>query len=108
MDHEQKIEQEVQKTLAQFERAERLRPGPFFHTRIEARLREMDEAGSWIPVFGILKSALLVLLVACNVATAAVLLRSGDSGETDRTDVVDAVGRELGLDSHGATMFLIE
>lgn len=108
MDREQRIDQEVRKTLDQFERGERITPNPFFRTRIEARLRKRDEAKGWVLVFRALKPALLALLIACNIATATVLLRRGAGEGFDRSDVVSAIGEELGLDRHAIDLFLTE
>lgn len=108
MKREERVEQEVEKTLQQFDRAERIRPDPFFYTRVQARLKDSNRARGRILVFGVLKPALLVLLVACNVATAAVLLKSGGADAIDRSAVVSAVGEELGLDTYVVDPFLNE
>ena len=106
MDREQRIEQEVQAALRQLERGTRLAPSPLFFAGVQARLRARGQARGRVLLAGILKPALLMVLVACNIATAALLLRSGLFQGIDRTAVVTALGEELQLGTQETDPFL--
>ena len=108
MDREEMIQKEVQAALEQFERAKRLTPRAFFYTRVRARLEERERARGWTLMSGVLKPGLLALLVACNIATAAVLLKEGDTEAIDRSTVVNTIGEELGLGRSDTDLFLTE
>ena len=76
------IEQQINKTLEQFEQADALPPNPYFYTRVQARLDEKREQRH---LFGaILKPALLTVLLAVNLSTA--IWYMGSLGQTDQTD----------------------
>ena len=108
MERKQKIEQEVQKTLEQFDRAERLRPNPFFYTRVRARIDERERAKRWSFLAGVLKPAFLVLLVVFNTITAAFFLRDKATESMDRRELVMAFAQELGLETRETDLFVIE
>ncbi|RMG41168.1 MAG: hypothetical protein D6732_02755 [Methanobacteriota archaeon] len=68
MNRKKRIEQEVQKTLEQFQQADRLPPDPYFYTRLKSRLAEKQRKGEKLPV--LLKPAFLTLLFLLNIITA--------------------------------------
>ena len=74
MEHEQKIVREVKKTLELLEQTERLKPNPFFFTRVQARIQEKKKEPAWQGLPGILKPVLLAILLAMNIFTAVYFL----------------------------------
>lgn len=99
MEREQKIAQEIDKTLGFLEHSDRLKPSPFFYIRLQARIdaQEKKSVSQWFP--GILKPALLVLLLAVNILTVVFFL-SNDTSEstaTVRSALKSEFAREFGL-----------
>lgn len=68
MDKKEKIEQEIRKTLAQFDQAEQFPANPWFYTRVQARLEESRNRRAVLSA--ILRPALLTALVVINLSTA--------------------------------------
>ena len=83
MDRKKRIEQEVQKTLAQFEKAEQLPPDPYFYTRLKSRLEERQRSEAKLPL--LLRPAFLALLFVLNIISAGWYL-SSDSIDTAATE----------------------
>lgn len=77
MNRKEKIEQEVRKTLEQFDQAEKLPPDPYFYTRLKSRLDEKQHRGVRFPA--LLKPAFLALLFILNVLTASWYLSAGST-----------------------------
>ncbi|MFZ5516675.1 MAG: hypothetical protein ACOY90_08560 [Candidatus Zhuqueibacterota bacterium] len=92
MNRKQKIEQEIEKTLGQFERAERLPSNPYFHTRVQARLNETPEPS------GVLKPIFLAVLLTLNILTAVYFIGGGTSQSTARSDLLSEFAQEIGLE----------
>ncbi len=70
MDRKQTIQNEIDKTLQQFERAERLQPNAFLLTRIKAQIASENQVSPKTWALRVLRPALLALIVAANVVTA--------------------------------------
>lgn len=108
MNRKQKIEQEVEKTLEQFERAERLPGNPYFYTRVQARLDESEPVKRKSLVPAVLKPVFLGVLVSLNVLTAVYFL-SGSSAQTaDRSDLLSEFAQEYGLEESDSDLFIIQ
>ena len=98
MDREKKIQNEVNKTLDQFDQAERLKPNPYLATRIEALVREEQKEKSWNLGWGLLKPALMLVVVAANILTVSAFL--GYNSETpESNDKVSVFAQEFGLET---------
>lgn len=67
MNKQEKIEQEIAKTLGTFDKAELIPPNPYFYTRVKARLDERHRKQSVFSSF--LKPALLIALLLINAFT---------------------------------------
>ena len=85
MDKRKRVREEVEKTMSLLDRMENLEAGPFFYTRVEAKLRSKErEKKIKLPGFlgaGVLKPALLVLLLMINLVSAVFfLVGSKDTG----------------------------
>jgi len=89
MDKRKRVREEVEKTMSLLDRMENLEAGPFFYTRVEARLRskEREEKLKQPGIFGVkvLKPALLALLLVANLISAVFfLVGSRDTGLTEQ------------------------
>lgn len=90
MSKRNRVRDEVEKTMSLLDRLENLEAGPYFYTRVAAKLRSRErEEQIRQPVFwgaGVLKPALLTLLLAVNFISAGLfLLKPGDTGVTGET-----------------------
>ncbi len=108
MNRKQKIEQEIEKTLEQFERAERMPGNPYFYTRVQARMDEADEAKRRTLIPAALKPVFLGALLSLNILTAVYFL-SGNSAQTaDRSDLLSEFAQEYGLEESDSDLFIIQ
>jgi hypothetical protein len=78
MDKRKRVREEVEETMALMDQMETLDPGPYFYTRVEARLRgeEREARVRLLDLLGsrILKPALLALLLLINLFSAVYFL----------------------------------
>jgi hypothetical protein len=108
MNKKEKIEQEIQKTLDQFENVEQLPPNPYFYTRVQARLDKTRKQQSLISA--ILRPALLTTLVAINMGTAFWYF-SGDEQQSQintRQELAEILQDDLTLVNEQNNIFIIE
>lgn len=89
MDKQKRVQEEVEKTMSLLDRMENLEAGPYFYTRIEARLRskEREEKTKLLGFLGarVLKPALLLLLLMINLISVFFFLKeSGDTGLAEK------------------------
>lgn len=108
MSKKEKIEQEIQKTLDQFENPEKLPPNPYFFTRVQARLEETRKQQSVMAA--ILRPALLTVLVAINLGTAFWYF-SGDEQQVQidaRQELAEILQDDLTLENEENNIFIIE
>lgn len=108
MNKKEKIEQEINKTLAQFDEAERLPSNPYFYTRIQARLEEKQRRKTGFAA--ILKPALISALVAINLTTAVWYLNlSTEVNQSEnRQELLDILSDDLNLDNTQSNFLIIE
>lgn len=108
MDKKEKIEQEIRKTLDQFEQAVTLPANPYFHTRVRQRLEEQTKTKRTFSA--ILKPALLMALVVLNLVTAGRYFSGSESSaQTDtRKRLGEILAGDLNLDNKATSLFLIE
>ncbi len=78
MDKEDRIRENVEKTLEMIDRLEAPKAGPYFYTRLEAELRSREkESRGWLPdklAAGRLRAVFVTLLLLINVVSAAFFL----------------------------------
>jgi hypothetical protein len=104
----EQIEEEIRKTLDQFDHAERLPGDPYFHARVMARLEEKGRPRAFFPA--ILRPALLTILVAANVITA-VWYFGGGARQTqagNRRQLIEILAEELGAGNDQGSSLLNE
>ena len=87
MDKQERIREEVEKTMSLLDQMQNLEADPYFYNRIEARLRSKERERKTkllaFPVSGVLKPALLLLLLMINLISVFFLLKG--SSETGLT-----------------------
>ena len=105
MNKKEKIEQEIQKTLAQFDKPEKLPSNPHFYTRVQAGLEESLMKRH--AVMAVLKPALFTVLVVLNVSTAVWYIDSGEQiSQTDsRSELTEILSGDLKLDTDQDNLF---
>ncbi len=108
MNKKEKIEQEISKTLEQFDQSDMLPPNPYFYTRVQARLEEKQKQQNVF--FSILKPALIIALVAVNMSTAIWYL--GGSEQQDQTnsrqELMEMLAGDFKLDSDQNSNFIFK
>lgn len=110
MEREQKIAQEVEKTLELLEHAEKLKPNPFFYTRVQARIQETEKKPAWQWLPGILKPVFLAILLTVNIITA-VYFMSADKLQTTssvRSELKSEFAQEFGLQVTSNEFFITQ
>ena len=104
MTKKEKIEQEVQKTMDSFDKAERLKSDPFFYTRLKAQIDDLNAEKSkvegWKFAWAILKPALLFFIIGLNIVTAMLFLKNRNASYSSREQLLNAFAQELTLDSN--------
>ena len=84
MDKRKRIREEVELTLRAMDQMQDIEAGPYFYTRLEARLKSRrKESVSWLPSgTRVLRPAMLSLLLLINVFTAIFFLSGPAETET--------------------------
>lgn len=108
MNKQEKIKNEIDKTLGLFDKAESLPQNPYFYTRVQQRLNERSRKG--FSVAGILKPALFTALIALNLTTAIWYTNADSyfSGEDADLELVDLLKTDLNLESDQSEYLLFE
>ena len=97
MDRTKKIEQEIAKTLEEFDRVEQLPEDPYFYTRLQARLNSREKKNALFP--RVLRPAIVTALLLLNIGTAYFYLNTGAGGETtsQRQELGQMMAEELSM-----------
>ena len=105
----EKIEYEVEQTLAAFTQGERLTASPWFAARVRNRLNALGEAPAPMGrfVFGTLRPALLALIVTLNLVTAVVAVQRSEQSAETRREYVSSFASEYAYTTPD-TLFLDE
>jgi hypothetical protein len=96
-----RIEKEVEKTLQQLDRFEKLENDPFFYTRLQAKLKGMQDR----PILSVtesfvsryLRSAFLVLLFVLNLVSAMVVFHNHNSQSDSQITNISSFADEYSL-----------
>jgi hypothetical protein len=107
MKREQKIMQEIEKTLDLFERPERLKPNPFLYSRVQAQLDSLKVRKTWL---ALLKPVFLALLLTLNILTAVYFFSNGNNQGTStfRSELKSEFVQEYGLEANTNEYSLIQ
>ncbi len=108
MNKQEKIQNEIDKTLGMFEKKEPLPHNPYFYTRIQQRLSEKTKKE--FSIFSVLKPALFTALIALNLTTAFWYTSSDSSVISIETDLelVDILKSDLNLESDQTQSLIFE
>lgn len=108
MKRNEKIRQEILKTMDQFNAPERLEPDPYFYTRLQAELREKRHKKSVF--YTALRVAFYSVLLVLNVGTTAwyLNLNDGDYQDNTRRELSEILATDLILNSEDNSIFLFE
>ena len=105
-----RIETEVEKTLACFNEAERLETDPHFSTRLMARIRDLDSRTktSVKPdfLYRLLRPALLVLMIAINIIFSVLMFNSVRAQTDARRDAISAMASYYDVQKSDLDSFL--
>ena len=108
MNKQEKIQNEIDKTLGLFDKKEPLPPNPYFYTRVKQRLNEKTKKE--FSMFRGLKPACFTALIALNLTTA-IWYTSSDSlvisAETD-LELVDILKSDFNFESDQTENLLFE
>lgn len=108
-DHE-RIEQEIERTLTCFGKADRVECGPWFHARLMARMRASElreRALAWLPGPGMLKSVLVIAIVIVNACAVALALRGGAPDAGNRETMLAMLFERYSIDRDAYGFFRI-
>lgn len=106
MNAQERIEREVERTLACFGTADRLEGGPWFHARLMAEIhspkRRERRRASWLPGMALLRPVLPIAFVVVNAVTVALVLgsRTPDAGNRETRLAALAERYPLGRDAY--------
>lgn len=106
MDRKKKIEEEIARTLAEFDRAERLPEDPYFYTRLQARLNRREVKNTLFT--RILRPAIVTALLLLNIGTAYFYLNTGTSGKTtnQRQELARLMVEDLNMEQTENNIFI--
>ena len=108
MNRKEKIEQEINKTLEQFDQADKLPQNPYFYTRVQARLEEKQKQQNVF--FAILKPALIIALIVVNMSTAIWYLGGAEQQDqiNPRQELAEILADDFELDKDQNNIFIFE
>ena len=109
---QEKIEQEIVKTLECFETAERLKADPYFYRRLQARIKG-NEKQKRFSLQGILSAkalrpALITAIVVLNIFTAMMVFKGTDGRIDSRDQYLTAFAEEYSLDLNSVSSYIFE
>ena len=108
MKKQEKIEQEITKTLTQFEKAEVLQPNPYLFTRIQQRLNEKNKRRNYFP--RALKPAFFSALLAVNIITTVWYLNAEDlnNSNNSKLKLIEILSGDFNLENDQSDFLLGE
>ena len=101
MNREEKIKNQVQKTLDCLDRAEPVKTDAFFYTRLQSRInalnrRKLEKRDLAATIY---KLAFILLIVALNLYTAVLYIKGQYEPRSSREQLLNRFAEELTLDS---------
>lgn len=98
MDHKDRVQKEIDKTLEQFEHAERLKPNPYLATRIEARIKEEERGKSVGFLWAMFRSAFLLVIIIANIFTVFAFF-DYNAHSSEKRENISIFAQEFGLEA---------
>jgi len=87
------IQEAVEKTIACFDHMEKLKPNPFFFTRLEASLDAQQKPTGRLK--GALQSAWVIAFILINIVSIIVLSSDKAESGTTRADYLQEIATDL-------------
>lgn len=107
MNKQDKIQNEIDKTMGLLDKTESLPPNPYFYTRVKQRLNEKSRKKH--PILGILKPVLFTALIALNLTTAIWYINTDANFSEDADlELVDLLKSDLNLDNDQSESLIFE
>ena len=108
MNKQEKVQNEIDKTLGLFDKKESLKPNPYFYTRVQQRLKERSKKE--FSIFSVLKPAFFTALIALNLTTAIWYTSSESLTTNTETDLelVDILKSDFNLESDQTESLIFE
>lgn len=111
MERKKRIEQEVMKTLQCLDDLENIETSPFFYTRLQARIQDIDtqkeRSTGKILSMPRLRLAFLTLLVIVNIFSAVFVLKNSQYQTDERQTNITAFATEYALTESDTDLLLI-
>ena len=112
MNKRERIEQEIEKTLECFDRAEHLKVDPYFYTRLQARIKDIEKRKrfSWQEMLSVkaLRPILLTAIVVLNIFTAMMVFQGTDRRTDTREQCLTDFAEEYSLDLESGSSQILE
>lgn len=112
MTKNENIEQEIERTLLCFDEAERLKADPFFYTRLQTRIKDLEERKGFslqgLLNVKVLRPALLTLVIVMNIVTTFVVFQKVDRQTDYRDQYLTSFAEEYSLNQESNGYFRIE
>ncbi|NWF88666.1 MAG: hypothetical protein HXY50_04295 [Ignavibacteriaceae bacterium] len=102
MDKDQRIKEEVEKTISLLDKVEEINTNPFLFTRIKAELdskKDKSEKNSFEWVFKFLRPAIIAALLLFNVYSVISFYQSSNSNGVTREQYLESISSEYEMDS---------
>jgi len=110
MNNNKRIEEEVIKTLQYLERNETIDPGPFFYTRLQARINDLHKpkASLFDWLFGVqwVRPALIALLILVNVFSVFKVIQWVSAKMDSRNENLTAFAQSYSLTPDSVTVYI--
>lgn len=99
MDREEKIREEVEKTINAPGHMAKLEASPYLFTRLKAGIENLNEGKQKVSIFqsGILKPAALLIFLLLNAFTSFYIINSNTETSTSRQKYISAISSEYNL-----------
>ncbi len=100
-ERKERIEKEVEKTLQQLDRFEKLESDPFFYTRLQARIKSTQDqplsSGLSSFIGRYFRLAFLVLLLVLNLISALLVFQNRNSSSDTQTSNISSFADEYSI-----------
>ena len=108
MKREEKINNEIEKTLKQFENSEVLDPNPYLYTRIQQTIIDRKKPKNYFGTF--LKPALFSILFVFNIITMFWYMNSTEDYLVDDSNqcLVEILSSDFNLDNDQSDILIVE
>lgn len=110
MNAQERIEREVEETIACFKKADRIEAGPWFHARLMGRIqasKRQERTLPWVPGLDLLRPVLTVAIVIVNAFAVALVLKGGVPEGGSRETRLAALAERYSIDRDAYGFFRI-